>query len=158
VAYVLNRVEGMPVEGTTELLRAAGVSDPETAIALAAKSPLEPDVAARLEVPAHGGPRASYVIAGAAVALAIGVAVPVVAVSTNGHDKATDTGVSRPLSGPTTPAATPQGGNSAAMSHELSSLLAKIDQRLKIDGDPADREKLQTLRDAVAEKLAQPPR
>jgi hypothetical protein len=158
VAYVLNRVEGLPVEETVDVLRAAGVSDPETALALSAKSPLDPAVAARVELPAHGGPRAAQLVAVAAAALAVGVAVPVVAVTTTGHEHATDTGVWRPLGSPTTPAPRAQPATPSGMAAVLGSLLAKIDARMKNDTDPVDRQKLQTLREAVAAKLAQLPR
>jgi hypothetical protein len=156
IAYVLEHLQGLTAEQASGVLRAAGVTDPETAIALAAKSALDPALLAGVQVPASAGGRPSRRIAAAAAAVAVGIVVPVVAHNTGGHDHATDTGVSRPLGGgsATTPPAvrTPA---SPDMTAELGALLAKIDQRLKGDTEPADREKLKTLRDAVAAKLAQ---
>ncbi len=132
------------------------MTDPETAIALAAKSALDPALLNGVQVPGTAGGRPSRRIAAAAAAVAVGIMVPVVAHNTGDHDHATDTGVSRPLSGGS--ATTPPAARAAAspeMTAELGALLAKIDQRLKGDTDPADRKKLSTLRDAVAAKLAQ---
>jgi hypothetical protein len=155
IAFVLERVQGLTAEQASGVLRAAGVNDPETAIALAGKSPLDPALLTGIQVPVAGG-RPSRRIAAAAAAVAVGVVVPVVAHNTGGHDHATDTGVSRPLGGASpTPAPAVRAAASPGMAGELRALLAKIDQRLKGDTDAADRKKLQSMRDAVAARLAE---
>ncbi|HWE14416.1 MAG TPA: hypothetical protein VG365_12925, partial [Solirubrobacteraceae bacterium] len=78
IAHVLQAVEHLTAEQAASVLRACGVGDPETAIALAAKSPLKAADLAGVQVPARAtGP--SRRIAAAAAAVAVGVIVPVVA-------------------------------------------------------------------------------
>jgi hypothetical protein len=161
IAYVLEHVQGLTAQQASDVLRAAGVTDPETAIALAGKSPLEPVLLAGIQVRDPSRGRGSRRIAAAAAVVATGVVVPVVALNSGGHDHATDTGVSRPLGGspaPTTPAAPAAAAASPNMAAELRTLLTKIDSRLKSSVDPTDRKKLQQLREAVAARLAQLPR
>ncbi|HEX3614412.1 MAG TPA: hypothetical protein VHU88_22185 [Sporichthyaceae bacterium] len=153
ISYVLEHAEGLSTETVGKVLRRAEVTDPETALALAAKSPLDPAVLERVQIPQHAGPRAAVVAASVVIAIAAGVAVPLVAVG--GHDKATDTGVSRPLPPVTAPAPAPPPPADPRTTAQLGSLLGKIDQRLLGDTDAADRKRLEALRDAVAAKLAQ---
>jgi hypothetical protein len=160
IAYVLVHGEGLTGDRTAQILRSAGVADPDTAIALADKSGLAPEALANMQLPPDRRPATRRVIITAAVAAVLGIAAPVIAVTTggsSGSDRPADTSNSHPLdtSGRGAPArSTPPSATPASVWYELTQLLERLDARLATDHDPADRKRLETLRDAVAARLA----
>jgi hypothetical protein len=147
VACVLQRVAGVDAARTKELLRSAGVADPDTALLSVEHG--APDAAALLAVavPAARPARARLVAAGVAVVV-LGVAAPVIAVGVSGdHD-------GRPISDrPVSdqhPAATPSPAPTDSVVFQLGQLLTRLNERAKQTPDDA---KLLALRDAVKAQL-----
>jgi hypothetical protein len=97
VAYVLARLEQCNAEQTAEILRSAGVADPETAIVLAEQAPLDPAGVRLIEIPGRGAGVSRLVVGGVAAAV-LGIAAPVIAVTTGGgsHPAARPRRSSRP--------------------------------------------------------------
>lgn len=150
-AYLLTHLEGLGAVETRAVLRAAGVADPETALSLALKSPLEPRVVTAVHPPAprRVAPRMMAAGVGAAV---LGIAAPVIAVTTGGGNDspAQPTSVTRPA-GPTkqeTAAAT------AAKAQKLARVLGRLDQRIADHrGTAAEKKELRKVRKALATQL-----
>jgi hypothetical protein len=148
VASVLQRVAEVDAVRTKELLRGAGVSDPETALLSVENG--APDAAALLAVPVPTArpARARLVAAGVAVVV-LGVAAPVIAVGVGGGDHGGQPISDRPVSDQH-PAVSPTPGPTDSVVFQLSALLARLDDRLKQSPDDA---KLKALRDAVKAQL-----
>lgn len=154
-AYLLMHLEGLSEEATRSVLRAAGVADPETALSLAKKSQLEPDLVASVQPPTPGRVAPRLVAVGVGVAV-LGIAAPVIAVTTGGGDDSP----SAPTSVTQEPAEAAPDAASAATAEstrqQLARLLGRLEQRLTDHkGDKADKAKLQMLRDAMAAQLEQ---
>ncbi|HEY2834128.1 MAG TPA: hypothetical protein VGJ14_16995 [Sporichthyaceae bacterium] len=163
VACVLQRVADVDAAHTAELLRAAGVTDPETALASVDNGAPDADALRAVVVPFTGTGRARLVAAGVAVVV-LGVAAPVIAVSVTGDHSGRQI-PDRPVSdqqakvAPTqhhkhraSPAPTPTPTNPVA--YQLSQLLDRLDERLaNTPADSPDIDQLRALRDAVAAQL-----
>jgi hypothetical protein len=163
VACVLQRVAGVDAAHTAELLRTAGVADPDIALAAVENGAPSAEALRAVEVPIAGPNRARLVAAGAAVVV-LGVAAPVIAVSVSSDHSGRQI-PDRPVSDqrakvtPTkqhkhkaAPTATPTPTNPVA--YQLSQLLARLNERLAITPkDSPDIDKLRALRDAVAAQL-----
>ncbi|MGQ0845702.1 MAG: hypothetical protein ACT4QF_16395 [Sporichthyaceae bacterium] len=157
-AYLLTHLEGVSAEETRSILRAAGVSDPETALSLALKCPLEPSVLASVDPP---GPRkiAPRLVAAGVGIVVLGVAAPVIAVTTGGGDDspAEPASNSTPVvPEPAAPAVAPATATSAQTAQKLAVLLGRLEQRLADhEGSKTDKKRLKQLRDAMAAQLDQ---
>ncbi len=156
-AYLLTHLEKLSADETKAVLRAAGVADPETALSLAFKSPLEPSLVAEVTPPAprRFAPRLAAAAVGVVV---LGIAAPVIAVTTGGGDKspAVPTSVEQPAA-PVDPAAAKAAAAVADdTAQKLARLLGRLEQRLADhEGTKADKAKLKMLRDAMAAQLEQ---
>jgi hypothetical protein len=149
VACVLRRVAEVDPERTKELLRAAGVGDPETALLAGEHGAPDPAALLAVAIPTPRPARARLVMAGVAVAV-LGVAAPVIAVSVSGGDHSGRPISDRPVSDqhPAAVAPTPDPTNS--VTYQLDQLLTRLNERLK---QTPDDSKLRTLRDAVKAQL-----
>jgi hypothetical protein len=143
VACVLQRVAAVDAERTKELLRGAGVADPETALLSVENG--APDTAALLAmaIPTVGPARGRWVAAGVAVVV-LGVAAPVIAVGVGGDH--TGPISDRPVSDQHTATATPSPAPTDGVEFQLGQLLNRLNERVKQTPDDA---KLLALRDAV---------
>lgn len=162
VACVLQRVADVDAARTAELLRAAGVTDPETALMCVENGAPDAEALRAVAVPVVGPARARLVVAGVAVVV-LGVAAPVIAVSVSGDHSGRqipDRPVSDQQAGliprhqkhPASVAPTPAPTSSVA--YQLGLLLNRLDERLKqTPDDSADLAKLRALREAVAAQL-----
>lgn len=151
-AYLLTHLDGLGAAQTRAVLRAAGVADPDTALSLALKSPLEPGLVAAVHPPA---PRrvAPRLVAAGVGAVVLGVAAPVIAVTTGGGNDspAEPASVTRPV-GPTEA----EAAAAEQTAQQLARLLGRLEERLADhQGTAADRKKLRDLRDAMAAQLNQ---
>jgi hypothetical protein len=154
-AYLLQHLEGLSEDSTRDVLRAAGVADPETALSLARKCPLEPALLAEVQPPKPGKVAPRLVAVGVGVAV-LGVAAPVIAVTTGGGDDSpsTPTGVVQQPTETAPDAATVAATEETRL--KLARLLGRLEQRLTDhQGSKADKAKLQMLRDAMAAQLEQ---
>ncbi len=147
-AFVLLHLENLPAAKVTELLTQAGVPDAATAVGLAERTPLDPTALRALVVPvaARFGPRA---VAVAAVVLVVGVAAPVIAVTTSGDD---DTPAPVSNQTPVQPAAPTADAIAKAvqLDRDLTRILTRLDEELaRSDQNKAEIKRLQTLRAAV---------
>ncbi|HEY3603484.1 MAG TPA: hypothetical protein VGL04_02340 [Sporichthyaceae bacterium] len=147
VACVLQRVADVDAERTKELLRGAGVADPETALLSVENG--APDTAALLAVaiPTVGPTRGRWVAAGVA-AVVLGVAAPVIAVGVGGNH--TGPISDRPVSDQHAATATPSPAPTDGVVFQLGQLLTRLNERVKQTPDDA---KLLALRDAVKAQL-----
>lgn len=150
-AYLLTHLDGLGPAQTRAVLRAAGVADPDTALSLALKSPLEPGLVAAVHPPAPHRVAPRLVAAGVGVVV-LGVAAPVIAVTTGGNDSpAEPASVTRPV-GPTKE----EAAAAEATAQKLARLLGRLEERLADHkGTAADKKKLRALRDAMAAQLKQ---
>jgi hypothetical protein len=171
VAWELAHLARCSAAHTTDILRSAGVADPETAVGLAEKAQINAADVARIVVPDTAGPAVSRLVVGGVALGALAIAAPVIAVTTHGgsHPAPTshpvDTSLARPLDkGLVPPAGKPHATGKAPATavpdtaHQLKALLAQLDRKLATDHDKADRDVLVALRAAVAERLAKLPR
>jgi hypothetical protein len=171
VAYVLAHLARRSAAHTADILRAAGVADPETAVEVAEKAQINAADLARIEVPDTAGPAVSRLVVGGVVAGALAIAAPVIAVTTHGGSHPTDTAhpvdssLARPLDKSLVPPAgkphspaKPPATATPDTAHQLKALLAQLDRKLATDHDKAHRDVLVALRAAVAERLAKLPR
>lgn len=147
-AYLLTHLEGQSAAEVRTVLRGAGIADPDTALSLALKCPLEPALVAAVQPPAPRRVAPRLVAVGVGVVV-LGVAAPVIAVTAGGDGSpAQPAGNERP--------AVPAAGPADETSQKLARLLGRLDQRLADhDGSKADRAQLRQLRDAVAAQLDQ---
>ena len=148
-AYVLTRLENVPPARVEALLRQAGVADPRTAAAMAERADLSPVDVRAIVVPIAAGSRRPRIIAGAAAALVVGVAAPVIAVSASGGE---DTPA--PVSNQTPPQPTPPTAEAIAkavqLDRDLRRVLVRLDQELaRKNQNKAEIQRLRTLREAV---------
>lgn len=155
-AYLLTHLEGLSAAETRTVLRAAGISDPETALSLALKCPLKPGVVASVQPPTPRRVAPRLVAVGVGVVV-LGVAAPVIAVTTGGGgDAPAPAGVQNPV-GTSTPAeATAAEKQAAKTTQDLARVLGRLEQRVADHkGTKAQKRELQALRDAVAAQLEQ---
>ena len=152
-AYVLTRLENLPTTRAEALLRQAGVADPRTAAAMAARADLTPADVRALVVPVPTASRRPRIIAAAAAVLVVGVAAPVIAVTSGGG---ADTPA--PVSNETQPnqPAQPEQPTADAIAkavqldRDLRRILVRLDEELaRADQNKAEIERLRTLRAAV---------
>jgi hypothetical protein len=148
VACVLQRVADLDAEHTKELLRGAGVADPETALLSVENGAPEAAALLAVAIPTARPARARLVAAGVAVVV-LGVAAPVIAVSVGGGDHDGRPIPDRPVSDQH-PAATPTPAPTDSVVFQLGNLLSRLDERLTQTPDDA---KLKALRAAVAAQL-----
>lgn len=145
-AYVLTRLENVPAAKAEAQLRQAGVADPQTAVSMAGRVDLAPADVRALVVPVPTGSGRPRLIAAGAAVLVIGVAAPVIAVTTGGGD---DTPA--PVSNQT-PAQPDKAAIAKAvqLDRDLTRILARLDEELaRKDQNKAEIKRLQTLRAAV---------
>gem|GEM_PF-4843257 len=166
-AWLLANLGHRTPEEISEILRSAGVFDPETSLSLADRSPLDPATVRAMSIPERPRPlnRRRLVIAAIAAA-ALGVTAPMIAMAAGSGSHPREGGLSRPLHDGGPPAATPSGAAQPGAAqpgvaphsvvYDLAQLLVRLDDRLRRNQDPpAARQKLQALRDAVAARLAE---
>jgi hypothetical protein len=145
-AYVLTRLENVPVARAEALLKQAGVADPRTAVAMAGRVELTPVDVRAVVVPLPSGSRRPRLIAAAAAVLVVGVAAPVIAVTSSG--------------GGDTPAPvsnqSPEQPDKAAIAkavqldRDLTRILQRLNEELaRTDQNKAEIKRLKTLRAAV---------
>ncbi|MGQ0466208.1 MAG: hypothetical protein ACT4QG_12895 [Sporichthyaceae bacterium] len=149
-AYLLVHLEGLDTAETRAVLRAAGVADPETALALAAKCPLDPHLVAEVSapVPVRVAPRMLAAGVGAAV---LGIAAPVIAVTAAGGDDAPaqPTSVERPALRVKDPLIALE-----ASAQKVARKLGRLDQQVaSYRGSAAGEKKLRTQHAATAKRL-----
>lgn len=144
-AYVLTRLDAVPIPHAEALLKQAGVADPRTAVAMAGRADLTPVDVRAVVVPLPTGSRRPRLIAAAAAVLIVGVAAPVIAVTTGGGD------TPEPVSNQT-----PTQPDKAAIAkavqldRDLTRILARLNEELaRKDQDQAEIKRLKTLRAAV---------
>jgi hypothetical protein len=146
-AYVLTRLDGVPVPHAEALLKQAGVADPRTAVAMAGRADLTPVDVRAVVVPLPTGSRRPRLIAAAAAVLVVGVAAPVIAVTTGGGGGDTPEPVSNQT--PTQPDKAAIA-KAVQLDRDLTRILARLDQELaRKDQDQAEIKRLKTLRAAV---------
>ena len=148
-AYVLTRLENEPRVRVEALLRQAGVADPRTAAAMAVRADLSPVDVRAIVVPVAAGSRRPRIIAGAAAAVVLGVAAPVIAVSASGGE-----GTPAPVSNQTPTQPTPPTAEAIAkavqLDRDLRRVLVRLDQELaRKSQNKAEIQRLRTLREAV---------
>jgi hypothetical protein len=148
-AYVLTRLESVPIARAEALLRQAGVADPRTAVAMAGNADLTPDDVRAVVVPVPTGSRRPKIIAAAAAVLVVGVAAPVIAVTASGGDDTPE-----PVSNqtPTQPAEPDKAAIAKAvqLDRDLTRILERLNEELaRPDQDKAEIKRLKTLRAAV---------
>lgn len=149
VACVLQRVAEVDAERTKELLRGAGVSDPETALLSVENGAPESAALLAVAIPTTRPARARLVAAGVAAVL-LGVAAPVIAVSVSGGDHDGRPIPDRPVSDQHPAAVTPKTAPASSVTYQLDQLLGRLNARLK---QTPDDTKLRALRDAVKGQL-----
>ncbi|HVE27088.1 MAG TPA: hypothetical protein VNC22_16895 [Sporichthya sp.] len=146
-AYVLTRLDGVPVPRAEALLKQAGVADPRTAVAMAGRADLTPVDVRAVVVPLPTGSRRPRLIAAAAAVLVVGVAAPVIAVTTGGGGGDTPEPVSNQT--PTQPDKAAIA-KAVQLDRDLTRILARLDEELaRKDQDQAEIKRLKTLRAAV---------
>lgn len=155
-AYVLTRLENVPTPRVEALLRQAGVADPRTAAAMAARADLTPTDVRALVVPIPTGSRRPRIIAAAAAVLVVGVAAPVIAVTSGGgEDTPAPVSNETPPNQPAQPAQSTTSTQDAIakavqLDRDLRRILVRLDDELaRKDQNKAEIERLRTLRAAV---------
>lgn len=154
-AYVLTRLENVPTPRAEALLRQAGVADPRTAAAMAARADLSPTDVRALVVPAPTGSRRPRIIAAAAAVLVVGVAAPVIAVASGGGEDtpapvSNETPNQPTQSAPSTTSTKDAIAKAVQLDRDLRRILVRLDEELaRTDQNKAEIERLRTLRAAV---------
>lgn len=85
-AFALLHLENLSTGQAEELLTAAGVPDPQTAVSLAERTPLDPAAIRALTVPAPAGAARTRIVAAGAIVVVVGLAAPVLAATAGGGE------------------------------------------------------------------------
>lgn len=146
-ACALRHLDGMDNQEIRELLAAAYVHDPETAIAVANHAPLDAEGLRAIEVPLRRPVGRTRLVAAGAAAVVLGVAAPVIAATAGGGDTGTETTPTVQPAGMTSEVEVPAGAGPGA--GEAADQPADAGQSAPAPADPA----LQTGQAKVAGDL-----
>jgi hypothetical protein len=158
-AWALRRLEGLDAEETADLLRAVGVRDPETVVALAERTPLDEHVVRSVEIPLRGATRRNRLVLSGVVAAVLAIAAPVLAAQADGGAHPDPAGRIAPASSSTdvqAPPAGPAAGpatDGAKVRRDLDRILKRLTAALKEPGTAGpEADRLRSLMAAVREE------